>query len=314
LCFKIVSDEEPEEAERSELDDEGVVVLLGPWASIKAYLNEQQPRNVNMTKRIWILAPTDAPWEAVTDDAAGLSQGTLVLAPSAEPSLHLDSVVTQETLEALGAKLVGSEAPIPELRRAASVVLEAAACLREALLEDCGQVAMCAALRPLTERNSSIAGIDASWAQGSLEPPVSARPGPLEPVVRLGRIETEGSVLEPIGDLEKGHIKAENGSAVHLMLRIEGGCGRDCICLNQVGIEILSNEEWQINFQIGVSTNGLESDHMARRNLGSSCDLCCWSWSCTVFSSCRFHHSPHCQRFTLQGPRLNLIIRVCSFR
>lgn len=232
----IFSDEEPEDSEMSEVDDEGLVVLLGPWASIKAHLNQQQPRSINMTKLTWILAPTDAPWEAVTDDAAGLPQGTLVLAPSAEPSLHLDSVVTQETLEALGAKLVGAEAPIPELRRAASVVLEAAARLREALLEDCGQVAMCATLRPLTERNSSISDIDASWAQGSLEPPVSSRPGPLEPIVRLGQMETEGSVLETIGDLERGHIKAENGSIVNFSLRIEGGCGRDCICLNKVGI------------------------------------------------------------------------------
>jgi hypothetical protein len=189
-----------------------------------------------MTKFTWVLAPTDAPWEAVNDDAAGLSQGTLVLAPSAEPSLHLDSVVTQETLEALGAKLVSAEASIPELRRAASVVLEAAARLREALLEDCGQVAMCASLRPLTDRNFSISDLDASWAQGSLEPPPSSRPGSLEPIVRLGRMEIERNVLEQIGDLEMGHIKAENGSTVNFSLSIEGGCGRDCICLNQVSI------------------------------------------------------------------------------
>lgn len=192
-----------------------------------------------MSTPTWVLAPTDAPWEAVTDDAAGLPQGALVLAPSAEPALHLDSVVTQETLEALGATLVGAEAPMPELRRAASVVLEAAARLREALLEDCGQVAMCTALRPLTERNTSF---DASWTQGSLEPPPSSRPTSLEPVVRLGRMELEGSVLETMGDLERGLIKAENGSKVDFLLRVEGGCGRDCVCLNEVSL--LRSGQW----------------------------------------------------------------------
>jgi hypothetical protein len=236
LFFQIFSDEETEEVELTEIEEEGVVVLLGPWRLIRAHLNQQQPRGSNMTKLTWVLAPTDAPWEAVNDDAAGLSQGTLILAPSAEPSLHLDSVVTQETLEALGPKLVGAEAPIPELRRAASIVLEAAARLREALLEDCGQVAMCAALRPLTDRNFSMSDVDASWAQGSLEPPPSSRPGSLEPIVRLGRIETEGNVIEIIGDLERGYIKAENGSRVNFSLSTEGGCGRDCVCLNQVGI------------------------------------------------------------------------------
>ncbi|XP_059489209.1 uncharacterized protein LOC132204606 isoform X2 [Neocloeon triangulifer] len=211
----------------------GSAVILGPWTLIKEHLEGIQS-NSNFTSLSWLLAPTDLPWEVVSEEATyeGLPPNTLIAAASAEAALRLDSLVNQETLEALGPGTLAAEAHLAELKRAALVVLEAVSRLREALLEDCGQFSMCAQLKPLARHNFSQ---DAALAPTALEPPRNAKSGHAEANFKIGKVELSTNCVETVGDLlPGGQLQTDNGTIDLLDDWAKGGCEKDCVCLNEV--------------------------------------------------------------------------------
>ncbi|XP_065350888.1 uncharacterized protein boss isoform X1 [Cloeon dipterum] len=210
----------------------GSAVVLGSWASIKEHLEGLQG-SANFSSLSWVAAAVDLPWEAISEEASyeGLPPSMLLIAASTDAALQLDSLVSQESLEALGHGALASETHLAELRRASSVVLEAASRLREALLLDCGQFSICAELKPLVKHNFSD---DAALAPTALEPPAAAPTGHLEPQFKVGKVEQATNCVEAVGDLQAGQLKVDNATAELLFDWVRGGCEKDCVCLNEV--------------------------------------------------------------------------------